>query len=119
MDIQKYEQYNMAWQTNVCLTYSEMSEDSFSFNKGYMSLVERKPVFCICENKDADQLRSNCEADQRLCFCYTIKRIHHWCSVETGKSQPEGPPFQWETRLRFPLEQWTRGLGFAGSTVHQ
>ena len=28
----------------------------------------RKPAFCICENKDADQLRSNGEADQRLCF---------------------------------------------------
>ena len=31
----------------------------------------RKPAFCICENKDADQLRSNCTADKRLCFCYT------------------------------------------------
>ena len=30
----------------------------------------RKPAFCICENKDADQLRSYCRADQRLCFCY-------------------------------------------------
>ena len=28
----------------------------------------RKPVFCICENKDADQLRGNRKADQRLCF---------------------------------------------------
>ena len=28
----------------------------------------RKPDFCICENKDADQLRGNREADQRLCF---------------------------------------------------
>ena len=29
------------------------------------------------------------------------------------KSQPEGPPFQWETRLaEFPPEGWTRGLGF-------
>ena len=26
------------------------------------------------------------------------KRIDHWCSVSTGKSQPSGPPFQWETR---------------------
>ena len=31
----------------------------------------RKPDFCLCENKDADQLRSNCEADQRLCFRYS------------------------------------------------
>ena len=31
----------------------------------------RKAAFCICENKDADQLRGNREADQRLCFRYT------------------------------------------------
>ena len=30
----------------------------------------RKPAFCICENKDADQLRGNLEADQRLYFRY-------------------------------------------------
>ena len=29
----------------------------------------RKPAFCICKNKGADQLRSICTADQRLCFC--------------------------------------------------
>ena len=31
----------------------------------------RKPDFCLCENKGADQLRGNREADQRLCFRYT------------------------------------------------
>ena len=31
----------------------------------------RKPTICIFESKDADQLRSNCEANQRLCFCCT------------------------------------------------
>ena len=31
----------------------------------------RKPAFCICKNKDADQLRGNREADQRLCFRYS------------------------------------------------
>ena len=36
-----------------------------------MGLVMRKKAFCICENKDADQLRGNREADQRLCFRYT------------------------------------------------
>ena len=41
----------------------------------YMSLVMRKPAFCICENKDADQLRGNREADQRLCFRYTDSTI--------------------------------------------
>ena len=35
----------------------------------------RKPVFCICENKDADQLRGNREADRRLCFRYTDSTI--------------------------------------------
>ena len=30
-----------------------------------------KPTICIGENKGADQLRGNCEADQRLCFRYT------------------------------------------------
>ena len=31
----------------------------------------RKQAFRICENKGADQLRGNREADQRLCFHYT------------------------------------------------
>ena len=29
------------------------------------------PTICMGENKGADQLRSNCQADQRLCFLYT------------------------------------------------
>ena len=40
-----------------------------------MSRVVRKPAFCICENKDADQLRGNHEADQRLCFPYMDSAI--------------------------------------------
>ena len=40
-----------------------------------MSRVMRKPAFCICENKDADQLCGNREADQRLCFRYTDSTI--------------------------------------------
>ena len=35
----------------------------------------RKPAFCICKNKDTDQLRSNREADQRLCFRYIDSTI--------------------------------------------
>ena len=35
----------------------------------------RKPDFCICENKDAYQLRGNREADQRLCFRYTDSKV--------------------------------------------
>ena len=30
----------------------------------------RKPAFCVCENKDADQLHGNRAADQCLCFSY-------------------------------------------------
>ena len=40
-----------------------------------LSGVMRKPDFCICENKDTDQLRGNREADQRLCFRYTHSTI--------------------------------------------
>ena len=42
------------------------------------SLIEprhEKETFCICENKDADQLRGNHEADQHLCFRYTDSTI--------------------------------------------
>ena len=41
----------------------------------YLSHVMRKPTFCICENKAADQLRGNREADQRLCFRYIDSTI--------------------------------------------
>ena len=40
-----------------------------------MSRCTRKPTICICKNKDADQLRGNSEADQRLCFRYTDSTI--------------------------------------------
>ena len=43
--------------------------------KDKMSRVVRKPAFCICENKDADQLLGNREADHCLCFCYTDSTI--------------------------------------------
>ena len=40
-----------------------------------MTIIMRKvvetPTFCICENKVADQLRGNREADLRLCFRLT------------------------------------------------
>ena len=41
----------------------------------YLSLIMRKKAFCLCENKDADQLRRIREADQRLCFRYTDRTI--------------------------------------------
>ena len=36
-----------------------------------MSRPMGKPTICIGENKGADQLRGNREADQRLCFRYS------------------------------------------------
>ena len=45
------------------------------FEDRYMSSIVRKQAFCICENKDADQLRGNREADQRLCFRYIDSTI--------------------------------------------
>ena len=38
--------------------------------KGKMNRIGRKPAFCILENKSADQLCSNREADQGLCYRY-------------------------------------------------
>ena len=35
-----------------------------------------KPTICIGENKDADQVRGNREADQCLCFRYKVSTIH-------------------------------------------
>ena len=43
--------------------------------KYQISHCMRKPTICIGENKGADQLRSNCEADQRLCFHYTDSSV--------------------------------------------
>ena len=40
----------------------------------HMSLVVRKPFFCMCE-KDADHLCGSREADQRLCFRYMDSTI--------------------------------------------
>ena len=48
----------------------------------------RKPTFCICENKDADQLCGNHEADQRLCFRYIDSTIPILSKSETSKLQP-------------------------------
>ena len=47
-----------------------------------------EPAFCICENKDADQLRSNCATDQRLCFRYTDSTIPHLPKFEISNFQP-------------------------------
>ena len=47
-----------------------------------------KTSFCICKNKDADQLRGNREADQRLCFRYTDSTISLLSKYEISSPQP-------------------------------
>ena len=59
-----------------------------------MNRCIRKPTICICENKGADQLRSNCRADQCLCFRYTDSTIPFLFSFEISSFQPTSVPVQ-------------------------
>ena len=54
----------------------------------------RKPDFCICENKDADQLRGNRKADQRLCFSYTDRTVPLLPKSEISSLYPSSVPVQ-------------------------
>ena len=54
----------------------------------------RKPAFCICENKDADQLRGNREADQRLCFRYMDSTITLLPKSEISSLRPSAVAVQ-------------------------
>ena len=83
----------------------------------------RKPFFCICENKDADQLCGNREADQRLCFSYIDSAIPLLSKSEISSCQPASVVVQpglcgtWSetpktgfltTRLKLPLQDLPR-----------
>ena len=48
----------------------------------------RKPDFCICENKGAYQLHSNCATDLRLCFRYIDSTIPLLSKFEISNIQP-------------------------------
>ena len=48
----------------------------------------RKATFFICENKDADQLRGNRKADQRLCFYYIDSTIPLLSKSEISSLNP-------------------------------
>ena len=50
--------------------YGQSKEDGYE-----MSHRMGKTTICIGKNKGEDQLRSNCEADQRLCFRYMDSTI--------------------------------------------
>ena len=54
----------------------------------------RNPTFCICENKDADHLRGNREADQRLCFRYTDSTIPLLSKSEISSLKPSSVAVQ-------------------------
>ena len=53
-----------------------------------MSRLRGKPTICIGENKDADQLRGNREADQRLCFRYTDSTLPLFFKSKISSFQP-------------------------------
>ena len=65
---------------------TQTGKDACRIRRPKMSLVMRKPAFCIYENKDADQLCANREADQRLCFRYNPATIAQW--LEPRPSDP-------------------------------
>ena len=53
----------------------------------------RKIVFCLCENKGADQLCNSCTADNRLCFRYNdVSKQIQMIYVGPGR-KPLGPAF--------------------------
>ena len=54
----------------------------------------RKPALCICENKDADQLRGNREADQRLCFRFTDSTISQLPTSQISSLYPSSVAVQ-------------------------
>ena len=56
----------------------------------------RKPDFCLCENKDADHLCSNCTADQGLCLSHSDRAIPLLL-----KSKFPGLPFFCDCTARF------------------
>ena len=67
-------EFNSA-KSSKALAYDPKTQIIYSTGQYIMSRVMRNPAFCICENKDADQLRGSREADQRLCFRYIASAI--------------------------------------------
>ena len=53
-----------------CFIWAYSKPDFLVMWHNLMSRIMRKPAFCICENKDADQLRGFYEADQCICSCH-------------------------------------------------
>ena len=53
-----------------------------------------RPTFYICENKDADQLRGDREADQCLCFRYIDSTIPLLSKSEISSLKPSSVAVQ-------------------------
>ena len=54
----------------------------------HLSHLMRKPTICLGKNKGADQLCSNCEVDQRLCFRYSDSTVPLLLKSEISSLQP-------------------------------
>ena len=68
----------LLWLSRSCLGLSRPPPTEtlmYQISWEQMSRIMRKTDNCLCENKAADQLCSNCEADQRLCFRYIDSTI--------------------------------------------
>ena len=61
--------------TNEDIKILAESKKKYEKYQNNMSRLVGKPTICIGENKGADQLRGNREADQRLCFRYSDSTI--------------------------------------------
>ena len=76
----------------------------------HMSRDMSKLDFCLYENNGADQLRSNCKADQRLCFCYTTRPIPLLLISEISSFYPSSVAAQaglWHSLShRLSLDNW-------------
>ena len=60
---------------NFAKEHSFVAASNLIVNLTYELRREKTGFLHICENKDADQLCGNREADQRLCFCYIESKI--------------------------------------------
>ena len=73
---------------DVCLC-NHLCDKQFSHDAAhFMSRDVRKPDFCICENKAADQLCGKRTTDQRLCFRYIDSTIPLLPKSEISSLQP-------------------------------
>ena len=72
----------MATEEHTCIPkIRQIDPRKASFEYIYTSRVVRIQTFCICGNKDADTLRGNREADQRLFFATKI--VHYLFFLNT------------------------------------